>query len=115
MSRNQIKHRLARLHATYERRLAELDRQRERARLERLAAWERLSRIRSEQADMDLSIGIRTPHAPAYSWQMERRQEAAQARRQLRLERAERERTRARAQAERDAAQLSDMEVWAQL
>jgi hypothetical protein len=64
------------------------------------------------QAEIDLATA---PHsrAPAYSWQMERKQEAKEARRKARKERALRE--AARRKLEQESAPMDDMQVWAKL
>lgn len=107
-----VAHRLQRLLIRYDQRLAKLREQRRRARRERMEAWEALCRIRSQQAEMDLATAPYS-RAPAYSWQMERKEEARKARKRGRAERAKLE--AARRQREQDEAPPSDMEVWAKL
>jgi hypothetical protein len=92
MSNRRVAYRLQRLLLRYDQRLAELQEQRRRARRERMEAWERLSAIRSQQAEMDLAIAPRS-NAPAFSWQMERCEEQRKARKRARAERALRETT----------------------
>ncbi len=107
-----VAHRLQRALIRYDQRLAELDGYRRRAQRERGEAWERLSAIRSLQAEIDLATAPHT-RAPAYSWQQEQREEQRRARKRARAERAKLE--AARRQRERDEAPMADMDVWAKL